>query len=220
VEGVEPAAAASLEREWWLHTLRVLRRPRPVFQGLRDDSDEAASARQEPLAAIVFLGGIAAVLATGTAGRLLDDPLYDGLLIALWAIVAGAIYGIASYLLAGVAVYLGQRAAGGTGTYRQARHLLGFSAVPLLAWLILVWPVRLALYGEDLFRTGGSDGPTSRAVFDAIGGLFVAWCLALLVVGLRTVYRWDWRRTAIALSLAVAAFVALAFAAAVLLRGA
>jgi hypothetical protein len=207
------AAEGALEREWWRYTLLVLRRPRAVFAALRDDSTEAADARQEPVTAIVFLGGIAAVLATGAASRLLDEPLYDPLLIAVWAVVAGAIYGIASYWVAGGAVHVGHRGAGGTGSYRQSRHLLAFAAVPLIVWLVTVWPVRLALYGEDLFRTGGRDGHAGRVVFDSIGGVFVAWCFGLLVLGIRTVYVWDWRRSVVAVSLAVTAIVALALAA-------
>src|SRR5262249_59614284 len=93
VESAETARSESLDREWWLNTVAVLVRPRQVFEALRDDSDEAAAARQEPMAAIVFLGGIAAVLSTGAAARLLGDPPYHRLLIALLAIRPGAIYG-------------------------------------------------------------------------------------------------------------------------------
>jgi hypothetical protein len=206
----------SLERAWWERVYRVLYRPREVFEALRDDSDEAAEARQEPTVAIVFLGGIAAVLATGAAARLLDDPEYDGLLIALWAVVAGAIYGLASYWVVGGAVYVGQHGAGGQATYRHTRHLLAFASVPILVWFVAVWPVRLALYGTDLFRTGGSDGGVSRAVFGGIGAVFLAWCLGLLALGIRTAYDWDWRRSSVAVSLAAAALAALALAALVL----
>jgi hypothetical protein len=88
--------------------------------------------------------------------------------------------------------------------------------VPLIVWLLCVWPVRLALYGEDLFRTGGSDAHTSRVVFGAIGGGFVLWSVGLLVLGVRTVYRWDWRQSVVAVSLAIAVLAAFAVAAAVL----
>src|SRR5438874_491126 len=81
----------SLEKEWWLRALLVFQSPQPVFAALRDDADDAASARQEPMVAVVFLAGIAAVLASSVAGRLMDDPIYDGLLVAVWAIVAGGI---------------------------------------------------------------------------------------------------------------------------------
>ena len=219
MEAQAAQGGASLERAWWERVYRVLYRPREVFEALRDDSDEAAAARQEPAAAIVFLGGIAAVLATGAAGRLLDDPEYDGLLIALWAVVAGAVYGIASYWIVGGAVYLGQHGAGGRANYRHARHLLAFASVPILVWFVAVWPVRLALYGSALFRTGGADGGASRAVFAAIGAAFLAWCLALLALGVRTAYEWDWRRSFVAVSLAVATLAALAVAAVILRRG-
>ena len=39
-------------RDWWLRTLLVLQSPRSVFAALRDDSREAAGARQEPIIAI------------------------------------------------------------------------------------------------------------------------------------------------------------------------
>jgi len=52
----------------------VLQSPRPVFAALRDDSDEVAEARQDAAGAIIWLAGIAAVLATTVAGTLLDDP--------------------------------------------------------------------------------------------------------------------------------------------------
>ncbi len=192
----------SLEKEWWLRTLLVLQSPRTVFHALRDDSTEASEARAEPMLAIVFLGGISTVLATGTAGHLLDDHVYDTLLIAVWAIFAGGIYGIASYWILGAALYLGARGAGGIGSYRRARHLFGLAAAPLVVWLVAVWPVRLALYGSDLFRSGGADRGSSSYVFAALGLVFLTWIVALLLVGVRTVHGWSWTRSAGAVSLA------------------
>jgi hypothetical protein len=199
----------SLERDWWLRTLLVLQAPRAVFAALRNDTADAAAARQEPMAAVVFLGGIAVVLLSSAAGHLLDDFNLDGLLIAVWAIGEGAVDGIGSYWLLGGAVYLGQRAVGGRGSYRQARHLLGYAAVPLLVWLAFVWPVRLALYGADLFRRGGDDGNASRFVFGALAGAVVVWSLALVLTGLRTVYALDWRRSLLAFAVSVAPLAAL-----------
>ena len=86
-------------------------------------------------------------------------------------------------------------------------------------WLALVWPVRLAFYGTDLFRTGGGDDHAGRFAFDAIAVVFALWAAGLLAFGLRTRYEWDWRRSAVALSLAIAAFALLGFAAALILRG-
>jgi hypothetical protein len=53
--------------------------------------------------------------------------------------------------------------------------------------LLFLWPVRLAVYGEDLFRTGGADHGAGNAVFVALELLVVLWSLALLVLGLRAV---------------------------------
>ena len=182
------------ERDWWLRTLLVLVDPRPVFGALRDDSDDAAAARQEPLAAIVFLAGIGGVLMTSITGELLDDPEYDALLIAVWAIVAGAIHGIAAYFVVGVLVLLGASFLGGLGSFRRARHVLGFASVPIAASL-LVWPVRIAVYGEDPFRTGGSDTGTGNAIFEALELGFLGWSVVLLAIGIRTVHGWSWPRT-------------------------
>jgi hypothetical protein len=72
-------------------------------------------------------------------------------------------------------------------TYRQARHVLAFASAPVALSLLVLWPVRLAVYGEDLFRTGGSDHGAGNTTFVVLELLFVAWSLALLGVGLRAV---------------------------------
>jgi hypothetical protein len=63
-------------RDWWLRTLLVLQRPRPVFVALRDDDPDLAAERGEPVLLIVWLAGIAAVLAGSTT--YLDDGSRDG----------------------------------------------------------------------------------------------------------------------------------------------
>ena len=70
---VTTAESRNEEKAWFLRALLVLQDPRPVFAALRDDSDEVAEARQDAAGAIVWLAGIAAVLATTVASRLLDD---------------------------------------------------------------------------------------------------------------------------------------------------
>jgi hypothetical protein len=197
------------ERLWWLRALLVLQAPRPVFAAIRDDSDDDAEARQEPLVAIIFLAGIAGVLGTSIAGRLLDDPAFDGLVVLVWAIVGGGVYGLASYFLVGGLVHLGASLLGSLGSYRRARHLLGFAAVPI-ALSLVVWPVRLALHGSDAFRSGGADGGVED-VFLGVQAGFVVWALALLAVGVRTVHGWSWPR-ALAAAALPAALPALAFA--------
>jgi hypothetical protein len=177
------------DRDWLRRTLLVLVSPRQVFAALRDDSDEAARARDEAVLALVLLAGIASVLWTPTYGRLMDDVVYDGLLVAVVAFIGGGIYGAVGYWASGLLLHWGVRFVGDGGSYRQARHLVAFASAPLALSLPLVWPVRLAVYGEDLFRSGGSDRGTGNLVFVGLELAFVAWALGLLVVGLLTVYR-------------------------------
>ena len=71
----DTARDSALERSWWLRAPAVLVAPRAVFVSLRDESEEAVEARQEPLTAIVGLAGIAGVLATPVARHLLNDAV-------------------------------------------------------------------------------------------------------------------------------------------------
>ena len=52
--------------------VRVLAAPREVFEALRDDSIESAGDRQDVVVVLAFVGGVAAALATASAGAL-DD---------------------------------------------------------------------------------------------------------------------------------------------------
>ena len=171
------------ERFWLREAVAVLVSPRMVFTVLRDDSDEAARARQEAITALTILAGIASVLWTPQWGRLMDDPAYDGLLVAVVSFVAGAIYGPVLYWLAGLLVYAAERALRLRASFRRARHVVAFAAAPIALSLVL-WPARLAIYGEDLFRTGGSDHGAGNLVFVGLELAFAAWSLALLAVGL------------------------------------
>src|SRR5919198_3547536 len=205
--GIAPAD----ERAWLARALLVLIDPRPVFAALRDDSEDAARARQEPILALVGLAGIASILWTSVAGRVMDDPAFDGLVVAVWAFIGGAFYGLFSYFAVGAALYGGLRAAGSLGSYRRARHLLAFACAPLALSLVL-WPVRLAVYGGDAFRTGGSDHGAGNDIFVALELGFVAWALALLLVGTRTLHAWSWPRTleGVGLAVVITALVAVA----------
>src|SRR5919198_577672 len=68
------ATAPSEDRLWLARALLVLIHPRPVFAALRDDFEDAARARQEPILAIVGLAGIAPILLTTTAGGGVGPP--------------------------------------------------------------------------------------------------------------------------------------------------
>ena len=178
------AEPRSLQREWWGRTFAVFQRPRLVFRALTDDSSDAAEARQEPILAIVVLAGIAGVLTTSLAGRLLDDPNNDGWNIAVWAFLGGAFYGFLVYWLGGLLVHAVAHGLRARTTYRQARHVVGFAAAPLALALILVWPLRIAVYGGDVFRTGGSDTGAGDVVFRFLLVAAYAWTFGLVVLGL------------------------------------
>jgi hypothetical protein len=199
---VTDAQHAGNERAWLLRTLLVLQSPRAVFAALRDDSERAAGARSDPIIALVWLAGIACVLATPVAGRILDDVEIDHLLVAVWAFLGGGLFGGAVYLAAGGMLHLAARRLGSRGSFRRARHVLAFAAAPLGLSLFLYWPIRIAIQGDDMFRTGGSDGGHLLADLFYV---FVAWTLGLLVLGVRTVHGWTWPRAAATVALAGAA---------------
>jgi hypothetical protein len=200
-------AAPEDQRAWWLRTLLVLQAPRPVFAALRDDSPEAADARQEPVTAIVFLAGIAGVLMTPRFGALYDDPAIDAVLVLVLTIFAGSIYGFFVYWLGGWALSRGVRALGAHGDARLGRHVLGFAAAPL-ALSLIVLPVRLAIYGSDVFRTGGADSSAGGEFLEWLTVAFAAWAIVLLVYGVRTAHRFTWGRAVAASAAAVGLVVA------------
>jgi len=200
----EAAPEAVLERAWWLRAVVVLVAPRAVFVALRDDSDETAQARQEPIMLIAGLAGIAGVLGTSAFRHSLNDGSVSVGLVAVLAFMAGALYALVFFWLGGGLLYRAARRLGGQGSWRRARHLLALAATPLAVSLLTLWPVRIAVYRTDLFRTGGNDYGTGDAVFGAISYAFIAWSVLLLVIGVRSVHGWTWARSAAAVALAAA----------------
>jgi len=183
-----------------------------VFAALRDDSDDVAAARQETAGAIVWLGGIAAVLATSVASTLLDDVQIDGSLLAVWAFLAGGLYGFTVYFVVGKVLHVALRRLGGRGSFRRARHMLAFAAVPVAVALFVYWPIRIAVYGWDLFRTGGADGHGGGPVVAWVFYGFLIWSLGLLLVAVRTVHGWTWARSLAGVTFASAIGAGLAVA--------
>jgi len=165
----------------------VLRRPGTVFAALRGRDD---GSRSEPLLAIVFLAGIAGVLGANAFAHVLDDFELDGLTLAVVAFIAGGLYGFVGYFLLGFLVYAGARAAGSDASYGRARQIVGFAVVPL-ALSLLVWFLRIMVYGADPFRTGGSDTGLGNHLFEVVEVAVILWSGALLVVGLRAYHGWS-----------------------------
>jgi hypothetical protein len=201
---VDPARTPALERSWWLRAPAVLVAPRAVFVSLRDESAEAVEERQEPLTAIAGLAGISAVLGSPIARQLLNDASFSVSLIPVWAFLGGVVYAVAVYWLGGGLLFGAARRFGGLGSYRRARHVLALSGAPLALALFTLWPLRIAIYGQDLFRTGGTDwGPGDR-IFGGLLYLAFAWSAVLLVLGVRSVHGWSWGRSLATVGLAAA----------------
>jgi hypothetical protein len=188
------------DRAWWLRVPAVFLSPGPVFFALREEDPEDVAARGEPLLLLVMLAGVASVLATPTAGALLDEPEYDALLLMVWAFVAGGIYGAVGYFALGFALFFGARLLGSLGSFRRERQLVGFALAPLALSLLVLLPVRLALYGGDTFRGGGSDEGAGETALLVAQLAFAAWSLALLTIGVKVVHGWSWRRSLAALA--------------------
>jgi hypothetical protein len=197
----------SPDREWWLRVPAVLLSPRPVFTALRSEEQADVDARSEPVLALTLLAGLAVALGTSTARTLYDDPIYDAVTVVIWALFAGAFVAFSGYFIVGGALYLGTRGLGSEGTFRRARHVLGFAVAPLALSTLVLWPVGVAAFGTDLFRRGGSDDGAAGDLFYAAALGFALWSLALLLVGVRTVHGWSWWRSLAALGL-VALFLA------------
>jgi Yip1 domain len=187
-------------RAWWLRVLLVTQAPRTVFAELRDDTREAAEGRQDAIAAVAFFVGVALTVLSSQAGSFADDPARAGIVIPVWLFIAGLFVGVVNYWLGGGVFYLALDWLGSKGSWRQARHLLALAAVPLALSLVLL-PVRLALYGDDIFRSGGADSGSGAHVFTVLAAGFGLWSLALLAVGIRVLEGWSWPRTVGAVAL-------------------
>ena len=106
----------------------------------------------------------------------------------LGAFLGGGLYGTVVYFVGGLVLYApdaDRRRDHVPPGPAPARLCLGAArpfALPVL-------PVRLAVYGEDVFSSGGSDHGAGNTIFFVVELAFVAWALALLAVGLRTLVR-------------------------------
>jgi hypothetical protein len=207
------SAQAARERAWWLRTLAVFQSPRATFTALRDQTREDEEARQEPVLALVLLAGIAGVLVAPSTGRLLDESIVDSslLVVAVLVFITGGIYGATTYWVGGAALYAGLRGAGSKGSYLRARHILAFAAAPLVLGLVFVWPIRLAVYGADLFRSGGDDHGAGSVAFDVVLGAIALWAAGLLVYGIAVVEKWSIVRALIAVGLVILSLLVITF---------
>lgn len=183
--------------DWWLRSMLVLQSPTATFVALRQEGGDEASDSSETVLAIIILAGAVYALSSSAASHLMNDSDYDGLVVAVWVFLAGAISGAFAYWLLGGVLHLAVRALGSHGSFLRSRHILAFAAVPL-ALSLLLWPVKVALYGSKVFRDGAAGLGAGGVVFDAVSLLFALWAAALLVTGVRAVHGWSWSRAAVA----------------------
>lgn len=199
----DTARASAVERSWWLRAAAVLVAPRAVFVSLRDESEEAVEARQEPLSALIGLAGMAGVLATPVARGILNDGS-SWLIVPIWAFIGGSAYALLVYWLGGGLLFGAARRLGGLGSFRRARHLLALASAPVALSLLVLWPVRVAIYGEYLFHTGGRDYGAGDRTFGYLVYSSFVWSAVLLVIGVRSVHGWTWARSLATAGLAAA----------------
>jgi hypothetical protein len=132
------------ERVWLLRALLVSQSPRPVFAALRDDSDDTARARGEAVLALIWLAGIAAVLASPHMSTLMDDPADNDIGIASIVIfLAGGMYGALAYFLLSAVLHAFLRAS----RHRQLpAHTtpVRIALTPIALSLVTFWVVRIA----------------------------------------------------------------------------
>ncbi len=189
---------------WWKRAPLVLLVPRHVFVALRDESVEDAEERQEPLAALIALAGISVVLVSPAFRQMMNNGGVDLILVIVLAFIAGVLYAVATTWLGGGLLFGAARRLGGLGSYRRARETIELASAPLALALVTFWPVRFAIYGSDLFRTGGDDYGRGDGIFGGIFLGFVAWSVILLLLGVRATHGWGWGRSAAAVVLAAA----------------
>jgi hypothetical protein len=198
----DAARTSPLERNWWLRAPAVLVAPRAVFVALRDESVDEVDMRQEALTALIGLAGISAVLGTPVSRAFLNDPSDSVSLIPVWAFAGGLFYAFAVYWAGGGLLFGAARRLGGLGSYRRARSLVALASAPLALALFTLWPIRIAIYGQDLFRTGGNDwGPGDR-IFGGLLYAAIGWSALLLLIGVRAVHGWSWARSSAVVALA------------------
>jgi hypothetical protein len=82
--------------------------------------------------------------------------------------------------------------------------------VPLAVSVLLLLPLRLAVYGGDTFRAGGTDEGAGERMLLVAQLAFGAWSVLLLVLGVRVVHGWSWLRAVAAVVVAAALLAALA----------
>ena len=188
----------------------MLLSPRSVFFALREDDRgrRRGALRAAPARRLARRHGRGARDADRRRD-ILDNPEYDALLLAIWAFIAGGLYGVVGYFVLGFALYFGVRLLGSLGTSAARARPSASRSCRSRCRCSSLLPLRLALYGGDTFRGGGADEGSGERVLLALQLGFVAWSLALLVVGVACRHGWSWLRTLAALGAAAALLAAI-----------
>ncbi len=126
----------------------------------------------------------------------------------MWIFIVGGVQGAAGYFAIGFGLFFGARLLGSLGDFRRERQIVAFAAAPLALSALILLPLQLALYGGDTFRAGGADQGAGDTVFLAVQVGFIAWSVALVLVGIRVVHGWSLLRSLATLAAAAALLAA------------
>ena len=177
--GASPELAPS--RAWWLRVPAVLLSPRSVFFALREEDEDDVAARSEPLLLVIWLAGMASVLATPTAADILDDPEYDTVLLVVWTFIAGGLYGVVGYFVLGLAIASACDSSEASATSDARDRRSGSRSCHSRCRCSSCCPCGSRSTAGTRFGAEARTKGRVRRVLLVVQLVFVAWSLALLV---------------------------------------
>lgn len=138
---------------------------------------------------VFFLSVILGMGAALTAASFHNlGPALGGLPGVVGAVILGGIVmGMVGVPLVASILVAMARLLGGAGGIRPVMAVIAYASVPVLAILIVVVPIKLAIFGQYLFDHNPSPmvlAPGLYLVLTGLEGLGALWSLALMAVGL------------------------------------
>lgn len=137
---------------------------------------------------------------------------FEGLLeLLIIGTLLGATAGGIGMLMISTIFHLVTRSLGGRGSIRDSYALIGYSSVPILFSLILVFPIELMTFGMYLFAGNPSPYVIKPTLFLVLAGLDLTlfiWTVVLVILGTKVIHRLStFKSIAIAFVLLVGLFL-------------